>query len=61
MSSLHLAIPSGFQDGGAMRFFKNASQKSSPWAGKKHVRFCKGAPKKMCFQSIKQKKEGARV
>ena len=39
-----------------MRFFKNASKQVVRGQEKKLVRFCQGAPKKMCFQSLKKKK-----
>ena len=56
ISTLHSALPFDFQVGVAMRFFKNESKKVVQGYGKKLVRSWEGAPKKMCFHSLKNKK-----
>ena len=57
ISTQHIALPCDFQVGCATRFFKNASKKVVQEQGKKLVRSWEGAPKKMCFHSLKKKME----
>ena len=56
ISTLHSALSFDFQVVVAMRFFKNASKKVVQGYEKKLVRSWEGAPKKMCFHSLKNKK-----